>query len=215
MPRTIHTPVKLLSCLLICVLYITVQAQHSLPPAYPGSTTVNYIRVWDAKAPEQNDITLTTRGLRDVQQTTQYFDGLGRPLQTVVKQGSLVTNPADLLSSSNAADLISPVIYDEFGREQYKYLPFASTATDATKSDGLFKLNPFEQQVAFYNTELSGQAGETNVGTNGENWAYSKTNYEPSPLNRVDNTYAPGAGWVGSEGGSTEALKKNLRIKYY
>ncbi|MBN8790378.1 MAG: hypothetical protein J0I84_25130, partial [Terrimonas sp.] len=215
MLHTIYTPVKLLSCLLICVLHISIKAQHSLPANYSPGIPVNYIRVWDAKAPEQNAITLTTRGLRDVQQTTQYFDGLGRPLQTVVKQGSLVTNPADLLSSTNAADLISPVIYDEFGREQYKYLPFASTATDATKNDGLFKLNPFEQQVAFYNTELSGQAGETNVGTNGENWAYSKTNYEPSPLNRVDNAYAPGAGWVGSEGGSTEALKKNLRIKYY
>ncbi|MBS1574739.1 MAG: hypothetical protein JST09_05500, partial [Bacteroidetes bacterium] len=49
----------------------------------------------------------------------------------------------------------------------------------------------------------------------GESFFYSKTNFEPSPLNRIDNTYAPGASWVGSEGGSTETLKKNLRIKYY
>ncbi|MFT3945676.1 MAG: DUF6443 domain-containing protein [Agriterribacter sp.] len=205
---TIHTPAKLLSCLLICILHISVQAQQPLPTAYPGSTLVNYIRTWAAKAPEQNANTLMTRGLRDVQQTTQYFDGLGRPLQTVIKQGSYA-------SGGTPTDMISPVIYDAFGREQYKYLPFASTATDGTQNDGNFKLDPFAQQVAFYNTRLSGQTGETNIGTNGENWAYSKTNYEPSPLNRVDNTYAPGAGWVGSEGAGTEALKKNVRIKYY
>ncbi|PVD50041.1 hypothetical protein DC498_22235 [Terrimonas sp.] len=206
----INQPAKLLSCLLICALHITVQAQQPLPSAYPGSTTVNYIRVWEARAPEQNATTLTTRPLRDVQQATQYFDGLGRPLQTVVKQGSYPTG-------GTAVDLVSPVLYDEFGREQYKYLPSPANTTggNTSVSDGTFKLNPFAQQVAFYNTQLSGQAGETNVGTNSLNWAYSKTNFEPSPLNRVDNTYAPGAGWVGSEGGSTEALKKNVRIKYY
>ncbi|MFT3948316.1 MAG: DUF6443 domain-containing protein [Agriterribacter sp.] len=208
MPYTIYQPAKLLSALLLCILCVFTHAQQPVPASYPGSTTVNYIRTWEAKAPEQNANTLMTRGLRDVQQTTQYFDGLGRPLQTVIKQGSYTPGGVP-------TDLISPVIYDAFGREQYKYLPFASTATDGTQNDGNFKPDPFAQQVAFYNTRLSGQTGETNIGTNGENWAYSKTNYEPSPLNRVDNTYAPGAGWVGSEGAGTEALKKNLRIKYY
>lgn len=181
--------------------------QNPLPPNY-ANVPVNSIRVWDAKAPESDAYNFMNRSLRDVQQTTQYFDGLGRPLQTVIKQGSYTPGDVPL-------DLVSPVIYDAFGREQYKYLPFASTATDATKNDGSFKPNPFAQQVAFYNTYLDGQAGETSIGTNGENWAYSKTNYEPSPLNRVDNTYAPGVSWVGSEGGGTEALKKNVRIKYY
>ncbi|MFT3750325.1 MAG: DUF6443 domain-containing protein [Agriterribacter sp.] len=210
-------PTKIISVINYKVFFVTLLficsciklfSQQPLPSAYPGSTTVNYIRTWDARAPEQNATTLTTRPLRDVQQTTQYFDGLGRPLQTVIKQGSYPTG-------GTAVDMVSPVLYDEFGREQYKYLPFASTATDATKNDGKFKLNPFQQQVAFYNAQLSGQTGETSVGANSLNWAYSKTSYEPSPLNRVDNTYAPGAGWVGSEGGSTEALKKNVRIKYY
>ena len=40
--------------------------------------------------------------------STQYFDGLGRPVQKVVKQGSLKTN-------SSPVDLVKAA-YDEFGR---------------------------------------------------------------------------------------------------
>src|SRR5690606_19134625 len=101
------------------------------------------------------------------------------------------------------------------GREAIKYLPFASTATGAAKNDGSFKLDPYTQQVDFYNARLSGDIGETGVGINGLNWAYSKTNFEPSPLNRVDNTYAPGVDWVGTEAMSSEAERHNVRIQYY
>ncbi|MBX2924077.1 MAG: hypothetical protein KF746_17895 [Chitinophagaceae bacterium] len=201
--------------IILCCNYIQAQSPRNVPVNYTTTTKVNLVRTWDAKAPEQNANTLITRPLRDVQQTTQYFDGLGRPLQTVIKQGSLVTNPADPLSSAAAVDMVAPVLYDEFGREAVKYLPFASTATDATKNNGLFKLNPFQQQISFYNTQLAGQAGETNIGANGENWAYSQTSFEPSPLNRIATTYAPGANWVGSEGAALEADKHGVNIKYY
>src|SRR5262245_8532186 len=60
-------------------------------------------------------------------QTTQYFDGLGRPLQTVVRQGSKPTGQP-------ATDMVSPVYYDALGRETLKYLPYSST-----ENNGLFK----------------------------------------------------------------------------
>ena len=209
---TIPQPAKIWSSLLLYAVCMAAHAQQPalLPQPYSASATVNYIRTWDAKAPEQNPNTLISRPLRDVLQTTQYFDGLGRPLQTVVKQGSYPTG-------GTAVDMVSPVLYDEFGREVYKYLPSPANNTGGNSAinDGKFKLNPFAQQVAFYNAQLAGQSGETNIAPNNLNWAYSKTNFEPSPLNRVDNTYAPGASWVGSEGAGAEALKKNVRIKYY
>ncbi|MBN8856754.1 MAG: hypothetical protein J0H29_00115, partial [Sphingobacteriales bacterium] len=65
------------------------QSPNPVPAAYPDTVKVNYIRTWDARAPESDANALISRPLRDVLQTTQYFDGLGRPLQTVVKQGSL------------------------------------------------------------------------------------------------------------------------------
>jgi len=187
----------------------TTKAQQALPTAYPAGTQVNFVRTWDAQAPEQDAAALISRPLKDVKQTTQYLDGLGRPIQTVLKQGSLAT------ATSTSADMISAVTYDNFGREQFKYLPFAATATDGTKTDGSFKLNPFQQQSGFYNTQLAGQTTEINVGANSLNYAYAQTVFEPSPLNRVQESFAPGVSWVGTSGGATEASRKSIKVKYY
>src|SRR4026207_1232058 len=51
---------------------------------------------------------------KDRMQQVGYFDGLGRPIQSVVIQGSNATN-----------DLVTPVEYDNYGREVKKYLPYA------------------------------------------------------------------------------------------
>lgn len=188
-------------CALVSGGFAYGQTPVALPTAYPAGSKVNYVRTYDALAPITDPLELLTRPTKDVRQTTQYVDGLGRPIQTVVKHGSIVT------STETTRDLVTAQVYDEFGRETYQYLPFASDS-----SNGNFKLNPFQQQKDFYNNLLSGQPGETNVGTNGLNWAYGKTIYEASPLNRVQSVYAPGSSWVGSEGAAT---KRNVSTKYW
>ena len=186
------------------------QTPVASPLSYNSNLKVSYVRTWTAKAPDTSIANLASRPLKDVQQTTAYLDGVGRPLQTVVKQGSLITG-------SSPVDLVSPVVYDEFGREQYKYLPFGANNAggNGAISNGSFKLNPFQQQVQFYNTQLAGQAGETNVGANGLNWAYSQTTFEASPLNRVQESFAPGSSWVGSAYQATEANRRSVKTKYY
>ncbi|MBC7508703.1 MAG: hypothetical protein H7320_08145 [Ferruginibacter sp.] len=184
-------------------------AQQPLPAGYPAGTLVNYVRTWTATAPEQDAAALIKRPLKDVKQATQYLDGLGRPIQTVMKQGSLNT------STGANVDMISAVTYDAFGREQIKYLPFASMATNETNSDGSFKLNPFQQQADFYNTQLVGETGETNLGGNNLNFAYSQTVFEASPLNRVQESFAPGVNWSGTASGLTETDRKSVKAKYY
>jgi RHS repeat-associated protein len=204
--KNIHT-VFLVS--LVCGSCATAIAQQQLSQPY-GNIPLNYVRTWDATAPEQDDNNLPSKSLRDVKQTTVYLDGLGRPLQTIVRKGSLTTDPVNPGSSSAAVDMISPVVYDVLGREQYKYLPFASTATDASKNTGLFKSNPFQQQVSFYNTQLSGQTGETNVGTDNLNWAYSKTVFDGSPFDRVAQNFAAGSSWVGNNVGAGVTYEINV-----
>src|SRR5438876_7735142 len=115
----------------------TIKAQPTPPDPYSGTIPVNFIRTWDAAAPETDLNNLMTRPLKDVKQTTGYFDGLGRPVETVLKQGSLET------STGINADLVSTNVYDQYGREIYKYLPFAANNTGGNTSitDGLFKLN--------------------------------------------------------------------------
>src|SRR5258706_15408986 len=99
-----------------------VAAQQIMPAPYGSTIKVNYVRTWDAAAPISNADSLLTRPLKDVKQTTVYFDELGRPLQTVVKKGSMITG-------DTARDIVNPTIYDEFGREEYKYLPFVANNT--------------------------------------------------------------------------------------
>ena len=179
--------------------------QQTPPPAYVNPT-INYVRTWDATAPEQNPDALIIKGIRDVKQATQYFDGLGRSLQTVVKKGSLNT------TTGANVDMISPVVYDEFGREQYQYLPVASTATDATKDNGLFKLNPFQQQAGFYSsTDIT----KNPIAGQGETFFYGQTKFEASPLNRVQESFAPGNSWVGTASDLTESNRRSIKTKYY
>src|SRR5689334_10229134 len=85
-------------------------AQDVLPRVYPSNKNVSYVRTWDVTSPQTSPDTVMVKPLKDVKQTTLYVDGLGRPIQAVIKQGSMVTD-------GTAYDLVSANTYDEFGRE--------------------------------------------------------------------------------------------------
>ncbi|MCF6405179.1 RHS repeat-associated core domain-containing protein [Chitinophaga filiformis] len=150
----------------------------AVPSAYTN-TSVNYVRSWEPDMPltDTNAVVSATRKVREVKQTTQYFDGLGRPVQTVSKG-----------TSSGGKDLVAPVVYDAFGRELYKYLPYVQQSGNF--SDGKFKTDPFNSQKAFY------QNGVLNPGVVGENIYYGQQQFEPSPLNRPLKAYSAGNSWA-------------------
>src|SRR5688572_14756808 len=184
-----------------------VLSQQPVPTAYPATVKVNYIRTWDPSKPEATPANLTmSTALAEAKVTTQYFDGFGRPIQTIVKQGSLVTG-------GTATDMISPVIYDELGRETHKYLPFAANnaGSNSSLNDGLFKMNPFQQQANFYsdvntNSPVLGQ---------GETWYYAQTDFEKSPLARPLESFDPGNSWVGSSMQVNEIDRRSIKSKYW
>ncbi len=179
---------KLCFSVLVCLIaFSNIEAQpRPIPPAYGSTNNINSVRTWETVKPGMTSSSITAQVIKDVHQSSVYFDGLGRQIQTVVKNGSLET------SSGNNVDLIMATEYDEFGREAFSYLPFASTATDGTKNDGLFKLNPYQQQAAFYN-DPNGV-----LKNQGEIYFYGQTVFEPSLLNRVSKSLSPGNNWVGS-----------------
>lgn len=140
-----------------------------VPSAYPAAT-VNYIRTWEPSmaTSDPSVVADANRPVEDVKLKTQYFDGLGRPLQTVSKRFSF-----------GKKDIVSPVIYNQFGQVQYDYLPYASSAID-----GKFKNDAIAEQEGFM---LNQYAGETIY--------YSQVEYESSPLNRVLKRYGQGNSW--------------------
>jgi RHS repeat-associated protein len=177
-----------------------------LPSAYPSTMPVNYVRTWNAMKPESNSLAIkTTVAAKDFVMTTQYLDGLGRPVQTVSKNSSHPTGYP-------AKDMISMNTYDEFGREAYSFLPTPATGNGGNTSvnDGMFKLNPFEQQLLAYSNTfvLSPVIGQE------QTYYYSKTNFEASPLNRVTEIFAPGNSWVGTSLQANEADRRSVKIKY-
>lgn len=149
------------------------------PAAYAAGVAQNYIKAWQPLVPLTSTTeVIASTDVTQVNRATQYLDGLGRPLQTVSWQ----TAPGKL-------DMVTPVVYDAFGREQYKYLPYASG------TDGNFKTDAFS--AAAYGS-AAGAPGQLASLYTGENVFYGQTNFEASPLNRVVNTMAAGNAWAGS-----------------
>ncbi len=170
-------------------------AQISAPTPYQSGVKVSYVRAWEASVPEQNIDSLKAKPVSGVKQTTVYVDGLGRPIQTVQKQ-----------ISPNLKDMVISNLYDEFGREAQKYLPYEATATAAgtdVTNDGNFKLNAFQQQAAFSQSQYPGQT-----------YFYGQTYFEPSPLNRVTESFAPGNSWVGTVSDGNLANHHSIRTDY-
>ena len=103
----------------------------------------------------------------------QYFDGLGRLMQTIERQAS----PA-------GSDMVVPVKYDGFGRETKKYLPYT-----AISADGSYKTDDYNDVLTFYSG--SGYAGNYCH----DPFPFKETVFEPSPLNRVQKIYNEGLAW--------------------
>jgi RHS repeat-associated protein len=158
---------------------VIAQSPRTVPASYSSTINKSYVRTWDAVKPGLDGTSISNNQiLKDVKQGTLYFDGLGRPLQTVIKQGSLATG-------SSATDIVGMVEYDQNGREQFKYSPYS----EASSNDGSFKLDAFSRQSTFMTSQYGGQ---------GETFFYGQTNFEASPLNRPEKITSPGNSWTGA-----------------
>ncbi|PZR14754.1 MAG: hypothetical protein DI539_18615, partial [Flavobacterium psychrophilum] len=82
-----------------------------MPSAY-NNPQLNYVRTWVAMKSFTDPAQLGAAGFQDAKQTTEYIDGLGRPLQTVIKQ---------FTAGSTPKDIVTPVVYDNVGRQSYKF----------------------------------------------------------------------------------------------
>ncbi|MFL9485568.1 DUF6443 domain-containing protein [Chitinophagaceae bacterium LWZ2-11] len=157
------------------------QTVNPVPSGYTPGNSANYVRAWSPLRPLtlESDVTSVSRTVDEVNKATQYTDGLGRPLQVVNWQAS----PKNI--SGQSFDMVMPVVYDAMGREQFKYDPYI-----AGSNTGTLNTDPFTAQAAF----AAGQYP-------GEQFYYSQTTYETSPLSRVTKTAAPGNSWAGSDRG--------------
>ncbi len=133
---------------------------------------MNYVRVTSFnKSGITQGVDLYDLKAADFQQTTSYFDGLGRQVQSI-----------GLGDSPTGKDFIQSLTYDEFGREQKKLLPFAFSYRD-----GRYQPSASNLQYNFYNNF------NTEVAT--DTAPYNQAVFEASPLNRVLKQGAHGSAW--------------------
>lgn len=189
-----------------CMLALPVKAQNipngvtepaAKTPAKPPkvlSASLFYKRTFTPKIPVSDpaDVSMSST-IEEVGTTTAYFDGMGRPLQTVVKQASPLKR-----------DVVVPVAYDTWGNVYYNYLPY--TAQTGNTNDGKIKTSPFTADSAFYKTLFPE-----------EDIYYGRTIYDGSPLNKITKQMAPGNSWAGNTKGisyteNANALTDSVRI---
>lgn len=144
---------------------------------YPGllnfsaPTSFNYIRT---QVPDQPVTDIPATNLLFYRESTNYFDGLGRPLQSVSKKGH-----------ADGYDIVQHHVYDATGKEAYQYLPIA---VPLVYSNGKLRTNVNTLTNEFYNSD-------------NDEPPYNKTEFESAPLSRVTKQLAPGKSWVGSNRG--------------
>lgn len=123
-------------------------------------------------------------------ETINYFDGLGRPSQTILAGASPTGN-----------DIIQPVLYDIYGREAVKTLPYTDTKT------GAFRANVTEATVNTYYTS------STPSGIESDSRAYTSFVFDNSPLNRIVSQTGPGSDWATNNKSVNTAYLTNTESK--
>jgi RHS repeat-associated protein len=143
---------------------------------YTSEVSLNYVRTYLARTPIQEPDYLADLNVSidSVQISTTYLDGLGRPIQTVLKAES----PGKL-------DIVKHQAYDCYGRENKEYLPFTSD-----NNTGSYKSNAAKEQYQFY-TQNYGYTKDLPK----TDYAFIEKGFEASPLSRVLAQTSPGETW--------------------
>ncbi|WP_412985788.1 DUF6443 domain-containing protein [Pontimicrobium sp. IMCC45349] len=163
---------------------LAILLMSSLVMAQTATTTENYVKttVYQVKTTDGEHKAGTTTDLVDDDkiESITYYDGLGRPIQSIAKQ-----------AGGNRQDIITPMIYDALGRQPLSYLPYANASQSTS---GSLSFNDPPQLLTDLEAYYVGKFPEDQLTLTSIN-AYSEQSFEASPLNRVLEQGAPGADW--------------------
>ncbi|ULC57923.1 DUF6443 domain-containing protein [Flaviramulus sp. BrNp1-15] len=115
---------------------------------------------------------------QDKIETIAYFDGLGRPMQNIGIRGG-----------GSGEDIITPIDYDDYGRQEKEFLPYANSSVMAS-----YRSNAIETSLTYANSPHYNFYANSSKYENTTN-PYSQKELEASPLSRVQKQAAPGADW--------------------
>ena len=114
----------------------------------------------------------------------QYFDNLGRPKQVV-----------DIRATPSGKDVVTHIVYDEFGRVAREYFPVPQSGTQ----NGALYADPLSHAAAIFGNEK----------------IYTEKELELSPLGRIKKMIPAGNDWSGYPTNMTYAANKAGEVKKY
>lgn len=173
---------------------VNVVVNHTTPVKVAGNDAVlgdhNYV-VTSAILKENIYYTsqIATLSSDDRSVSVQYFDGLGRPSQSV-----------GIEAAPDKSHLLQALTYDGFGRKTKDYLPFTTSGTTIYQSDPLGEISgnyTASPQYQFYQ-------GTAKVAQDVA--PYAESILESSPLNRILKQGAVGAVWQPIIGSTTDKV---------
>ena len=156
-------------------------------PYYQHDPSPYYLRTLVPLKPTTDSSVVNINALvEEISVTTQYWDELSRPIQTVVRQASPLKK-----------DYVVPVYYDEHGNTSTGYLPYVQQT--ANTNDGKFKDNALFSDSAFYKSFFPN-----------EQVYYNKQLFDASPLQLPVKVTAEGNSWTGANRGISFGRRANI-----
>lgn len=122
----------------------------------------------------ESDLSSLSITAGELQRNITYLDGLGREIQQIHRAHSF----------ENKQDIITPIVYDAFGRQINTYLLYESV-----QSSGDYKTSAVSEQSSFF------APGTAKYAVARDSKPFGITAYENSPLNRVTASFGPGENW--------------------
>ena len=135
-------------------------------------------------------------------QAIQYFDGLGRPKQSIA-----------IKATPKGNDLVTPIVYDGFGREVDSYLPISMASTNGA----IQSLDP-SGVINYYSSPRNTTTKDFDLT---DIKPFSHKELELSPLDRINKQYQVGNDWstkpvnFGYEANGTGEVKKFIATFNY
>ncbi|WP_417886396.1 DUF6443 domain-containing protein [Zunongwangia sp.] len=156
---------------------------YGLSNGCPDFSDENYVYTRSYRQPYSSSLSHSQVTPAKATESITYFDGLGRPMQQIgIKQ------------SGGTKDIITPIGYDEYGRQDKEYLPYVEgngKAGSYRSSGVLVDLENYYHSR--YGEDFNGMTNNTSQVDGLP--VYSEKHLESSPLSRVLEQGAPGKSW--------------------
>lgn len=138
-------------------------------------TGYNYVRTVTPiiKGFDETDLDSTYQ-VGEVNEDIAYYDGLGRPIETI-----------NVKASPQGKDIVSYQTYDAYGRSDKSYVPIAISGNNGDYVD----LTTITSNISTFLED------NYDVTTEDKSYGFATQVYESSPLNRVLKQGAPGKDW--------------------